>query len=331
MRESVFVNKYQSEWEQVKYYLEYHRQGKKSRARMTSPALSDEDYPAHYRRLCNQLALAKTRDFSQSVVEQLNHLVVEGHHYLYKRKGLGIGKVYDFFAYQFPIAVRREKVAMLWALASFVLPALFIFILIQFFPNAAYSFLDESTLSKMEEMYTPDDNDRLGLSRDASSDVLMFGVYIWNNIGIALRSFGSGLIFGIGSMMISIFNGVYLGVIFSHLQNAGFATQTLYPFVITHGAFELTAIVISCGAGLRLGLSLLLPGRYTRGESIARTSQSLIPIVIGFVVMLVIAAFIEAFWSAINMPIVIKYTVGSICWIFVIWYFLQAGRSRESE
>ncbi len=159
---------------------------------------------------------------------------------------------------------------------------------------------------------------------------MMFGVYIMNNISIALRSFASGLIAGVGSIIISVFNGGYLGVIFSHLQNAGYAAKTLYPFVITHGAFELTAIVISSGAGLRLGLSMLFPGRYARGESIARTAKSLVPIVIGFVLMLVLAAFIEAFWSAMNLPIAVKYIVGSACWLLVLWYFCFAGRRHES-
>lgn len=326
MRESVFIEKYQQEWTLLQDYLAYQKQSKRQRRQNAKPALEDEAYPALYRRLCNQLALAKTRNFSQRTIENLNYLVVEGHHHLYQRRGIAWDKAYDFFARTFPRAVRREKNVMLWALASFTVPALLIFILVQFFPTAAYSFLDESTLSSMESMYTPDENDRLGESRGSESDVMMFGVYIWNNIGIALRSFSSGLILGIGSIFISVFNGAYLGVIFSHLDNAGFATKTLYPFVITHGAFELTAIVISCGAGIKLGLSFLFPGRYRRGESVARTSQALVPIVIGFVVMLVIAAFIEAFWSAINMPIAIKYVVGSVCWISVIYYFWRVGR-----
>lgn len=330
MRENTFIEKYEPEWQQLADYLHYRKASKKAKRQLPKPIINDEDYPACYRRLCNQLALAKTRHFSQHLLARLNHLVVDGHHFLYQRRGLNLGRLYTFLMYEFPIAVRKEKKVMLWALASFVVPALVVFLIIHFYPTAAYSFIDEWTLTRFESMYEPGDEDRLGLSRDSESDVAMFGLYILNNISIALRSFAGGLIAGVGAVFTSVFNGVYLGVIFSHLQNVGYATKTLYPFVITHGAFELTAIVISCGAGMRMGLSLLFPGRYRRGESIARATKNLVPIVIGFVVMLIIAAFIEAFWSAINMPNSIKYIVGSVCWVLVIAYFLLAGRGRES-
>lgn len=333
MRESVFVEQYEKEWALLGEYLHYKRLSARARRKenLIHPPLDDADFPAHYRRLCNQLALAETRHFSQSLIERLNRLVVDGHSLLYQHKGLHWRNLVNFVMHTFPVAVRREKAVMLWATAFFVLPALVTFLIVQFFPTAAYSFIDESQLRRMEYMYEPGADERLGHSRDADSDVLMFGVYIMNNISIALRSFASGLIAGVGSIFVAVFNGGYLGVIFSHLQNAGYAFKTLYPFVITHGAFELTAIVISAGAGLRLGLSMLFPRRYTRGESIARAARSLVPIVIGFVLMLVLAAFIEAFWSAINMPIAIKYVVGSACWLLVFWYFLFAGRRHEPE
>lgn len=331
MREHVFVEKYESEWQAFDDYLQYKKASAKKRRKknLLQPLLDDESYPAAYRRLCNQLALAKTRCFSQHVIERINALVAEGHHYLYRRRNLNLSAVYQFILYDFPIAMRREKKAMLWGLLFFLLPAVITFILVQWFPSAAYSFVNERTLQNMESMYSSEENIFDG-GRSAKSDVLMFGIYIWNNISIALRSFASGLLFGVGSMFITSFNGMYLGVIFSHIHNQGYAVQNLYPFVITHGAFEITAIIIAGGAGLRLGLSLLLPGRYTRMQSIARASQSLTPIVIGFVVMLIIAALIEAFWSATDFPISVKYSVGSLCWLLVIVYFLRAGRRHES-
>lgn len=331
MREHVFVEKYASEWKNFDDYLQYKKASVKQRRKknLLQPLLDDEDYPAAYRRLCNQLALAKTRCFSQHVIARLNELVAEGHNYLYRRRSMNLSAVYQFILYDFPIAIRREKKVMFWGALCFLLPALVTFILVQWFPSAAYSFIDESALRKMESMYSSDERIFDG-GRSAKSDVVMFGIYIWNNISIALRSFASGLLLGVGSMFISAFNGMYLGVVFSHIQNEGYAVKNLYPFVITHGAFEITALIIAGGAGLRLGLSLLLPGRYTRMQSIAKASQSLTPIVIGFVIMLVIAALIEAFWSAADFPNRVKFITGSLCWLLVIFYFVKVGRGHES-
>ena len=55
------------------------------------------------------------------------------------------------------------------------------------------------------------------------------------------------------------------------------------------------------------------------------------PMIYGIFLMLVIAAFIEAFWSAsATLPNEVKYTVGAILWIIVLLYSFS-GRRHESR
>lgn len=333
MREKKFIEHYESDWQALDDYLQYKKANviKRKKQQLVKSPISDKDFPVYYRRLCNQLALAQTRHFSEHLIARLNRLVLNSHHFLYRRRGGHLFQLFQFIFADFPAAVRREKTVMLWALVAFLLPAVLVFVLVQFAPITAYSFVDQQTLSDMESMYEPVGRSANGITRTSESDIAMFGHYIFNNISIALRSFAGGLILGVGAIVTAVFNGVHLGVVFSHLQNVGYASKTLYPFVITHSAFELTAIVISSGAGLKLGLSFLFPGRYARGQSIARTAQALLPIIIGFSLMLFIAAMIEAFWSASSFPNWVKYTVGGMCWGLVIAYFTLAGRANESR
>lgn len=330
MRESHFVERHEADWQLLEAYLSYHQASKRRRKKLLSPPIADKDFPQYYRRLCNQLALAQTRDFSEHTTERLNRLVTDSYHFLYRRRGFYLSKLYEFIFIDFPCAVRKERRLMLLALMSFLLPAVLVFLIVCLFPTAAYSFLQADTLQKMEAMYHPVLSEYSKASRNSESDIAMFGIYVFNNVGIALRSFASGFILGIGALATAIFNGAYLGVIVAHIENNGFATQALFPFMVGHSAFELTAIVISCGAGLKLGLSFLLPGRYRRFESMARTARQLVPIIIGFTMMLVIAALIEAFWSAANVSNTAKFIVGSGCWLTVVGYFLLAGRSVET-
>ena len=46
--------------------------------------------------------------------------------------------------------------------------------------------------------------------------------------------------------------------------------------------------------------------------------------------MLVIAAFLEAFWSPLPIDAASKYAVGGILWLAVIGYFVFAGRGDGS-
>jgi uncharacterized membrane protein SpoIIM required for sporulation len=171
----------------------------------------------------------------------------------------------------------------------------------------------------------------IGRAREAQTDWVMFGFYIRNNIGIAFQCFAGGLLAGVGSLFFLAFNGAFAGAIGGYLTQRGLGS-TFYSFVVTHSAFELTAIVLAGAAGLRLGHALLAPGRLTRLQSLVLASRESIVIVYGLTVMLLIAAAIEAFWSSARwIPLPVKYGVAATCWIAVLTYLLRQGRGADAD
>jgi uncharacterized membrane protein SpoIIM required for sporulation len=154
----------------------------------------------------------------------------------------------------------------------------------------------------------------------------MFGHYIKHNIGLAFQCFASGLVAGIGSLFFLAFNGAFFGALAGYLTQRGLS-ETFYSFVVTHAAFELTAIVLAGAAGLRIGHSLLAPGRLTRRQALVVASRESVVIIYGVASMLLIAAAVEAFWSsAIWVPPMVKYAVAAVCWISVLAYLTLQGR-----
>src|SRR6201989_961514 len=134
-----------------------------------------------------------------------------------------------------------------------------------------------------------------------------------NNIGVAFRCFASGIVFGIGSVFFIIFNGLLGGAVAGYLAARGFG-GTFFPFVVTHSAFELTAIVFAGGAGLKIGRAVLLPGRATRTTALEKAARESGVIIFGTAVMLLIAAALEAFWSSASwVAPVVKYEFGGLC------------------
>ena len=129
----------------------------------------------------------------------------------------------------------------------------------------------------------------------------MFGHYIRNNIGISFQCFAGGLFGGIGSLFFLAYNGAFGGAVAGYLTARGLSS-TFYSFVATHSSFELTAIVISGAAGLRLGQAFLSPGRSTRTQSLVIAARDSIVLVYGVMAMLLIAAAVEAFWSSATWP-----------------------------
>ena len=126
----------------------------------------------------------------------------------------------------------------------------------------------------------------------------MFGHYIWNNVSIGFRTFASGLLAGVGAIVVLIVNGVMIGGVAGHLQAVGHG-DPFWRFVAGHSAPELTAIVIAGGAGLRLGLNLIAPGQRRRIDALVEGGRRGALLCLGVLAMLVFAAFVEAFWSSI--------------------------------
>jgi uncharacterized membrane protein SpoIIM required for sporulation len=237
--------------------------------------------------------------------------------------GLGL----RFMTTTFPAALRAEPWIAFWSFALLFGPLPILAWMIQGQPELAYSILGPEAIRQMEAMYA-NDTGAVKVERLADSDVLMFGVYIYNNISIAFYTFASGVFLGLGAIFFLTFNGVYMGAIFGHLHRVG-AGENLYTFVIAHGAFELTAIAIAGMGGLVIGRSMFSPGQYSRLEAFQRAALQALVLIGGAAGMLVIAAFIEAFWSPRVLPPPIKYSVGGTLWILVIAYFAFAGRGRR--
>ena len=217
------------------------------------------DFPHTYRRICQHLSLARQRHFGANLVDRLQALVMRGHQHLHKAPSGQWYRVRNFLARDFPRHVRAEWRLFLLSTLLLYGPFVAFLILVPRDPTLVYSVMSEENVAQFEEMYDPT-SDRLGRPREAGADSYMFGFYIRNNIGVAFRTFAGGIFLGLGSLFFLVFNGIFMGVVAGHLTAIGYGS-TFYPFVVGHGSFELTAIVLSGAAGMRMGLGPLRPGR----------------------------------------------------------------------
>ncbi len=278
-----------------------------------------------YMLLSQHLALAKQRLYDGALIERLNKLVMRLYRELYRYRSESRFNLYAFFKRDFPLSLYQHRYFIAVALMVFVLPGLIAGLWVFFDEFAIYSVFDSAQILQVEQMYDPTAS-KLGRERESETDILMFGFYIQNNISVAFRCFASGLLAGVGTLVVLFSNGLHIGSIAGHLTRLDYV-DTFYPFVITHGAFELTAIVFSGAAGLRLGYAILSPGRMSRLRALRQAGRDAVPMLYGIVLMLVIAAFIEAFWSSsTSLPINVKYIVGGICWFLVLIYCFSSRR-----
>jgi uncharacterized membrane protein SpoIIM required for sporulation len=280
-----------------------------------------------YRATCEHLALAQARSYPLALVERLEALTARGHQRIYRQRDYGVSRLGRLFLVDFPARVRAQRVEVLIATIVFALPLLAVGLASYLDPGFILSIHDAQSVGQYDQMYG-DSEGPIGRA-NAGSDWAMFGLYIRNNIGIAFQCFASGIFFGVGSLVFLALNGLLAGSIAGYLTWRGDG-QNFYSFVVTHSAFELSAIVLAGAAGLMLGRALIAPGRHTRVAALKAAAEQAVVLVYGITAMLVVAAALEAFWSSARwVEPGVKYAVGAACWVAVIGYFVFQGRPRR--
>jgi uncharacterized membrane protein SpoIIM required for sporulation len=313
---------YQAEWQELEELLDQVL--KRTNTKPTQP-LRGERIAALYRRACEQLALARARSYPAYLQDRLDRLTADAHQVIYQQRELGGAALWRIVARDFPRAVRADAAYVWVATALMVIPTLVLAVLVHQQPNLILAVVDAGMAAQLEQMYSTS-AESIGRTREAGSDWLMFGFYIRNNVGVAFQCFASGLAAGLGTIFFLVYNGALFGAVAGYLTERGLG-ETFYSFVATHAAFELTAIVLSGAAGLKLGHSLLAPKRRTRRQSLVQAARECVVIVYGVTAMLIVAAAVEAFWSSAQwVPATVKYGVAACLWLVVLGYLALQGR-----
>lgn len=277
-----------------------------------------------YRQICQHYALAKQRNYSPILIQGLHARVLVGHRQLYQQKKWHAHALVVFVLDTFPNAVRRYAGLFWLGLALFYLPCVAMGVACYFNHDLIYSVMSHHDVLQMETMYNPANHD-IG-ERTAEMDIVMFGHYVKNNVGIDFQVYAAGLFFGVGTVFSLLYNGVIIGAVAGHLTAKGY-DETFWQFVVGHGSFELTAIAVAAAAGFRLATPLIAPAPYSRKDAFKVAGRESVVLILGAAMMTFVAAFIEAFWSSSqSIPAVVKYVAAIGLWGFVGWYLLRCGR-----
>jgi uncharacterized membrane protein SpoIIM required for sporulation len=286
---------------------------------------------ALYRATCEHLALARAREYPVHLTQRLEDLTERAHQIVYRPPRQAAARLGRLFLVDVPQAVRAHRLTMWIATLLFAGPLLVLGLVTYFDPGFVLTLHDADSVREYDRMYGGSGDEPMGRQRDADTDWEMFGFYIRNNLGVAFQCFAGGMLFGLGSIFFIAYNGAIGGAVAGYLTARGHG-ENFYSFVVTHGAFELTAIVMSGAAGLSLGFALLAPGRLGRVQALRQAAAAAVPLIYGVIAMLVIAAAVEAFWSSSRwVTPQVKYGVGGACWLLVLAYLGWQGRPRTAK
>lgn len=323
MSEQAFIRRASKDWETLERYADRLDRG-------GLRALPESELPAFirvYRKVCGDLAQARTRRASAGLIARLNALVARVHLRVYAAGKLPLRDIGEFLRYGFPRAVRSEWRFVAASAALFVVPAILAFAAAQANPDLALAFAPPGYLEQAHEAF----GESFGAeARPSGAGAAMTSFYISNNVQVSFFAFALGALLGLGSVFILVQNGALLGGVAAGIQHQGLS-YNFWSFVASHASFELPAIVLSGAAGLRIGYALLNPGPWTRRAALVEAGRKAGLLMFGVVCMLVAAALLEAWVSPSPLPNPVKLANGALLWTTVLLYLAVAGRGRPSS
>lgn len=283
-------------------------------------------FSALYRSACADLALADAYQLPPNTVQYLHRLVGRAHNQLYRSRLFQWDRWAEILLHKVPYTVFHDRCvqfAFLLFWGIFILGALLAYN-DDYWPGFAEQMMGREQLEMMEENFKND------LAMNPTERFDMAGFYIQHNTGIGLRCFAYGVLV-VPGILVTVFNAAVLGASFGYMAKPDVeGGKNFFEFVTAHGPFELTAIVLSAGAGLRLGLGWIFTGGLSRGDSLRRTAAEAMPIMGCAMVLFFFAAMIEGFLSPSMLPYWIKATTAVLSSVLLTFYFLMLGMPRRS-
>jgi uncharacterized membrane protein SpoIIM required for sporulation len=279
-----------------------------------------------YRSVCADLALAESYQLPHNTVQYLHRLTGKAHNLLYRKRTFDLQTVMDVLFQEVPQQIFRDRAVQVafgifWGL--FILAAVLAYMQEQF-PDFAEEMLSKEGIAMLEQNFHDEPN------RPVEANIRMAAFYIQHNTGIGLQVFSWGLLVVPGLFVLAS-NALQLGASFGYMARPDVEEgRNFFHFVTAHGPFELTAIVLSAGAGLKLGMSWIAPGNLTRVDSMRKVGREALPIMGAAAVMFFLAALIEGFISPFAvLPFWVKAGVSMISTILLMFYFVVLGFPKD--
>ena len=102
-----------------------------------------------------------------------------------------------------------------------------------------------------------------GREQEASTKFAFASFLFSHNLEVGIMSLCLGILAGVPTIFLLIYNGMILGS-FTAMHHAAGIYADYWAWILPHAVSELSAIILCGGVGLMLGMAVLSPGELTR-------------------------------------------------------------------
>ena len=288
-----------------------------------------------YQCACADLARVSGGSYEEEVRRYLESLAARGYAEMHSRRpASGRWTPARWLRSGFPRAFRRRIRAFLLACAVLAGGSLLGTAAVLLHPDAKTHLMPEWPHLRMDPSERVAREERGDTDRLAGIKARGAVAYFTHNTRVSLLVAASGITWGLITLLLLFQNGVLLGAVAADYVVAGEGVF-LAAWLLPHGSVEIPALLLAGQAGLVLGGALIgWGGRLTLRARLRAARADVVTLIVGAVLLLAWAGFIEAYLSQYHDPILpagLKIGLGLVQLGMLGLYLWRAGREGASD
>lgn len=273
-----------------------------------------------YRLASSDLAAVTSNAADPDVVMELTRLVADSRRRIGSARSGARKSFVSFFTVSLPLAIYRIGWLFLATLAFSIVVAVFTGFWIVAHPEVMSSLGTDLELKTYAE-----DAFASYYSNYPAPD---FAAQVWtNNARLAVLTIAT-FFTGFVPVYLLVSNFASVGVAGAIMYKYG-SLSVFFGLITPHGILELSCLVLSTAAALRLLWSILVPGEVSRAVSFAKAGREFVPIAVGLVIFLGISGLEEAFLTPSQLLPGVKVAVAVIIYAALVAWVVGCGHRAK--
>ena len=312
----VFVAAHAAEWNRLG---ELTRRGGK----LTGPEA--DELVTLYQRAATHLSIVRSVAPDPALLGRLSGLVARGRSAVAGSHSPAWREVGRFFTRRFPAAVYLSR--RWWIPAALVSIAVMAVIAVW----VARDPVVRASIASPDELNALTKPGGQAETYYSTGPAASFAAHVWtNNAWVAATCLFLGIALGlpvIGALWMYSLNA---GVIIGAMCAAG-RGDVMIGLLLPHGLLELTAVFVAAGTGLKLGWTVVDPGRRSRTAALAEQGRSVVVMALGLTCVLFVSGVIEAFVTPSGWPTWLRVGIGAAVEVAFLVYVFTLGRRAAKD
>ena len=270
-----------------------------------------------YQRVATHLSVVQSTGADPALVARLSSLVARARGAVAGTRPAAWRDVARFLRVDFPAVLYRTRWWWLGVTAAFVVVAFALGAYVEANPDVQGALAPPEAVKQLVEEDFED--------YYSSAPAQDFAARVFTNNALI-----AGVMIAVGALLVPVPFMLYQNAanvaVAGGLMAANGRADLFFGLILPHGLLELTAVFIAAGLGLKLGWTVVDPGRRTRTAALGEEGRALVVGALGCGLLLLVSGVIEAYVTPSGLPTWARIGIGVVAELALLAWVFGPGR-----